>query len=105
MDDKQFWEYFGFKVFDNVVCSGDGMERFSRKAHYPDRTTRMMPVSDLNNLFRYCVPLISKTHEINIAMPPGKTERYIVRIGHNKSIEDKDPAQALRKAIEKAIGG
>uniref|UniRef100_A0A6M3IZC5 Uncharacterized protein n=1 Tax=viral metagenome TaxID=1070528 RepID=A0A6M3IZC5_9ZZZZ len=110
MDDKQFWEYFGWRIVEDIGLwySVDPItnKRYMGTAtkDVADKGLLYLPL-DLNNLFKYCVPkLFPKTFMMETC-----DDGYEFAILSDKPSGgvwchwDKDPAQALRKAIEKAI--
>jgi len=123
MEDKTFWEYFGFEqrgrsyTGKNIFVAPDEIEYFDKcvagidsngYARMPEKDNYYkLPKTTLDNLFKYCVPkLFPKTFMMETC-----DDGYEFAILSDKPSGgvwchwDKDPAQALRKAIEKAIGG
>ena len=117
-DERRFWERLGFEYINSnsygnyywqlkdpegkvVKTIGIRVENYFPDELHPDLTG----IEALGYLFKYAVSKLSETREINITIPPQLGERYIVRIGHDEAFEDKDLAQALKKAIMKVIEG
>jgi hypothetical protein len=86
---KEFWEYFGQKV-----------ENRSEYGRLPDWG---YPPITLDNLFKWAVPKLQTTNEIVIILPPGDTERAIVRIGWKEGVDMPTLKDALFWAIYRVI--
>lgn len=122
MADKEFWEWCGFEYIpyehlgtrkDRSVLHPQGITVISTQQEYwiyPDGSKhKIPPPTDLNNLFEYAVPKLEcislvtrRAPSIPNFVPDGY--RAFVSIGAlGYSYEDKDPAQALYKAIKQVI--
>ena len=59
--------------------------------------------NDPNACFEWLVPKVRLTNEVSITIPPGRIDRYIVRIGHGRPIEENILSLALCEAILQVI--
>jgi hypothetical protein len=103
LTDKKFWEQCGIEGEE---------ERYTRGRLAGERTGRILyPPIDLNNLFKYAVPkLIERNLEVSLHRFIDEDEWSASLWSSDESdvdisISDKDPAQALKEAISKALGG
>ncbi len=104
MTDKEFWELCGFEWHEMIELWNDPIRGL---------VSSILPPIDLNNLFKYAVPkLQDKGFEFCLSDSWGKPPYHaeIYRYGDNgeflfKHVINYDPAQALKEAISKALGG
>ena len=97
MTDKEFWEKCGFEYLHHS---------YADRAIYatPDGSTwieeRDFPPVDLNNLFKYAVPKLTDPDIQFFQLDNGSWEVSIEYKSIHLTGADKDPAIALKKAIE-----
>ena len=104
MTDKEFWEWCGFKP--TRLQSGNmgwlyPPEYSLERGYLPDST--------LDNLFKYAVPKLIRegySASLHASYFTGNYKGIIDKYDSDFRVDniwDKDPAQALKKAIEKVI--
>ncbi len=91
------FEFDGGRWYEPNVKHSIVNQYYENYRFLPDFTT------SLDALFKWVVPEIQKTNEIEIVMPPGDEGRAIVRIGHQESVDENTLALALCYAVEKLI--
>jgi len=97
---KEFWKKCGVQIHGLPTQHGLVFE-------YPDgKCSPTLPPIDLNNLFKYAVP---KVGAVRLNYSLGTCQARVTMFFDNDEYdryesEDKDPAQALYKALAKAFG-
>ena len=107
MTDKEFWEWCGFYKLDMPASPW----LHGKLGEYDWKSYELPPI-DLNNLFKYAVPKLASKYpnsiEVKLLAPLASApEFWVVDITtqHHpiSSGNGKNPAPALKKAIEQAM--
>lgn len=107
MNDKEFWEWCGFRHIPSKYC--DKCKRtegeywlhgkFGRRIYRPEL---LEGCNSLDFLFKYAVPKL-RLPDLEFYLQDG---RWTVKLYmSDSSFTDKDPAQALYKAIKSVMEG
>jgi hypothetical protein len=99
---KKLAEWAGF---EKKLAFESGKHKFYWHVSPGGEEADVQFTTSLDACFKWLVPRVTPSNEVQIIIPPNTEKRFIAVIGHGEGIEADTPALSLCKAIEQLIDG